>query len=357
MPNQDAAPARERSFRAELTDAVTPRTALLVIGVLLLGLGFTLSYVGALHNPKPHKVALDVVAPPPAVQQTVASLNALPGQPFKAKAVADEPTARRRIAHRQTDAAFVVVGGGVDDQLLVAGAGGPTLAQAVQQVLGAVELQQGRSLTVVDVQPVGGTDRGGLASFYLAVGWVVGGYLAAAILAISVGARPANHRRALLRLLTLGLYSAVAGIGGALIATHILGALPGHMWRLALFGALVVFGTGAATLAFQALFGVVGIGVAILLFVILGNPSAGGPYPGPLLPTFWRAIGPWLPPGAATSGIRGIEYFARAGTGQPIWALVGYALIGAAITYLLAGRKMPWDTQSETTPVSTAVGA
>ena len=59
--------------------------------------------------------------------------------------------------------------------------------------------------------------------------------------------------------------------------------------------------------------GLVGIGLAILVFVVLGNPSAGGAYPAQLLPPFWSAIGPWLPPGAATGAIRGIVYFGGAG--------------------------------------------
>lgn len=49
---------------AELKGAVTPRTALLVIAVLLLQFGFITSYVGALHHPTPHELSIAVVAPP-----------------------------------------------------------------------------------------------------------------------------------------------------------------------------------------------------------------------------------------------------------------------------------------------------
>jgi hypothetical protein len=57
-----------------------------------------------------------------------------------------------------------------------------------------------------------------------------------------------------------------------------LGALTGHLMALWWLGALLVFAVGAVTLAFQTLLGVIGIGVTILVFVIIGNPSAGGAY-------------------------------------------------------------------------------
>jgi hypothetical protein len=71
-----------------------------------------------------------------------------------------------------------------------------------------------------------------------------------------------------------------------------------------LLGALLVFAAGAVTLAFQTPFGVIGIGVTILVFVILGSPSAGGAYQPPPLPLFWRDISSALPNGAATDDVR-----------------------------------------------------
>ncbi|MFD0534778.1 hypothetical protein ACFQY7_14470 [Actinomadura luteofluorescens] len=132
-------------------------------------------------------------------------------------------------------------------------------------------------MTVVDIRPPGPKDGRGLSSFYLVIGWVVGGYLAAAILAVAGGARPANARRTVIRLGALALYAVVSGLGGALVAGPVLGALPGHFFPVWGIGALVVFAAAAATAALQTLFGLVGIGLAILLFVVLGNPSAQAP--------------------------------------------------------------------------------
>ncbi len=66
------------TFVDEVKNAVTPRAALLVIGVLGLQLLFIASYVGALHKPKPTDVAFGVVAPQQMSQQLVSRLDGLP---------------------------------------------------------------------------------------------------------------------------------------------------------------------------------------------------------------------------------------------------------------------------------------
>jgi hypothetical protein len=142
-----------------------------------------------------------------------------------------------------------------------------------------------------------------------------------------------------IRLGSLALYSVASGIGGVLVAGTLLSALPRHFWPLAGFGMLLVFAVGAFTMAIQAVSGVIGIGIAVLLFVILGNPSAGGAYQSWLIPPFWRAIGPWLPPGAGTSAIRGIVYFGDAQLTTPLLVLVGYAAAGAAVLLVVSGVR------------------
>ena len=52
----------------------------------------------------------------------------------------------------------------------------------------------------------------------------------------------------------------------------------------------------------------IGIGVAVLLFVVLGNPSAGG-VPGGPAPGLLAGIGNALPNGAGTDLVRRIVYF------------------------------------------------
>ena len=190
------------------------------------------------------------------------------------------------------------------------------MSGAVQTVITGVETAQQRTVVVEDLVPLQSGDGRGLIGFYLVIGWIVGGYLVAALLGVSAGSRPATTRRAIFRLGALVPYAVLSGLGGAIIVDPVLGALTGHFAALWALGALLVFAAGAVTMAFQVLFGVLGIGLTVLVFVILGNPTAGGAYQAQLLPPFWRALGGVLPNGAGTETIRRIVYFG----GQGIWA-------------------------------------
>lgn len=336
------------SFLGEVRDAVTPRAIVLVLGVIALQLLFIASYVGALHHPRARDIPFGVVAPPAVAGQAVTRLDKLPGSPLDPRAVTDEAAARRQIANRDIDGALVLNPGGNTDTLLVASGGGRVLATALENLTTTLEASQRRTVRTVDVAPAAATDFNGLSSFYLVVGWCVGGYLCASILAISAGARPANPRRATIRLTTMALVAAIGGLGGAVIVGPILNALPGSVAALWGLGALITFAVGAATLAFQGLFGVVGIGLAILLVVIAGNPSAGGAFPLPLLPPFWRAIGPALPPGAGTWSARSIAYFHGNAMTASLLTLGAWALGGILVT--LAAAALRRRRAASTTP-------
>ncbi|MEV8296639.1 ABC-2 transporter permease [Streptomyces rochei] len=331
---------RRGSFLGEVKDAVTPRATLLVLGVLALQLLFIASYVGALHDPKPKDVPFGVVAPGAAAERTADRLERLPGATLDPRTVADEASARRQIENREIDGALVVAPSGRTDTLLVASGGGTALATALERVVAQAERAEGRAVRTVDVAPASTRDFNGLSSFYLVVGWCVGGYLCASILAISTGARPADPRRAAIRLIVMALVAIVGGLGGAVIVGPILGALPGAVVDLWGLGALITFAVGAATLALQGVFGIVGIGLAILLVVVAGNPSAGGAFPLPMLPPFWQAIGPWLPPGAGTWTARSIAYFKGNAETASLLVLWAWAVAGTLITLLAAALRV-----------------
>ncbi|MCZ4608910.1 DUF3533 domain-containing protein [Streptomyces sp. Lzd4kr] len=338
------------SFLAEVKDAVTPRATILVTGTVVLALLFIASYVGALHDPKPKNVPLGVVAPEVAAQQTVDRLENLPGDPLDPRALPDVETARDQILDREIDGALVIDPTTTTDTLLVATGGGRALAATLESLVATLERSEARTLRTVDVAPADRHDANGLTSFYVTVGWCVGGYLCASIITISSGARRPTLRRSVIRLVVMALVAAVAGLGGALIVGPILGALPGSIAALWGVGTLIVFAVGATTFAFQAAFGMAGIGLVILIVVILGNPSAGGALPPPLLPPFWHDIGPALPPGAGTWTTRSVAYFKGNDTTGSLLILSAWAVAGAAITLLAAGIR--GKDRTPTTPAT-----
>lgn len=333
-PGPDTGPGN--AFLREVKDAVTGRAALLVIGVLALTALFIASYAGAFHSPKPKDVPLAVVAPEQVRGELVTKLNELSGSPLSPRAVDSEADAVQQIKDREIDGALIFDSRGTTDKLLVASASGGSLPEAIEEVVSLVEKDQRRTVQVTDVAPAAKSDTRSLSAFYLVVGWCVGGYLCAAILAVSYGARPTNPRRAVVRLGAHALYSVFAGLAGAVVIGPILDAMPGSVAALWGLGTLIVFAVGAATFAFQGIAGIVGIGLTILVIVVGGNPSAGGAYPYPLLPPFWRAIGPALPPGAGTWSARSIAYFDNSALTGPMLVLAAWAVAGTVLTVVFA---------------------
>ena len=328
-----------RTWRDEVYDAVSLRTVGLVLGVLLLQVAFIASYVGAFHDPTPHDVTIGVVAPD--AEAVVARLAALDGTPLAAEAVADEAGARDRVISGDLTAAFVVgpdAADGARDSLIVASGAGSSLVTAVEQVLTGVETQQGRTIDVTDVVPLESGDARGLTGFYLVIGWLVGGYLVASLLGVAKGARPATARRAAIRLAAAVPYAVLSGLGGALVVDPLLGALTGHFWGLWGLGTLLVLSAATVTMALQVLAGTLGIGLTVLLFVVLGNPSAGGAYQTELLPTFWRVLGTWIPNGAGTTAVRRIVYFPDQSVTGQVLLVTAYAVVGAAVTLVATAR-------------------
>jgi hypothetical protein len=304
--------------------------------VLLLQLGFIFSYVAAFHNPKPHRIPVAIVAPTALEPRIVGELDAIPGHVASARALATAAQARQQIRTGSISAAILVNPAGTTDQLLYASGGGESVASTVQQAAIQVDARYHRQITTTDLVPLQPGDGRGLTGFYLVVGWVIGGYLMAAILGIAKGAKPTGVREAGTRVMWLVPYAIVSGLGGVLIVDQLLGALTGHFLALWWLGVLVVAATAAATMAFQALLGTAGIGVVILAFVILGNPSAGGAYQPTMLPGFWRAISGWLPNGAGTDTARRIVYFSSHGITGHLLVLAIYVVVGTIIALATA---------------------
>ena len=106
-----ATPEKPAGLLEELRDAVSLRTVLLVVGVLLVQLAFVASYVGAFHKPTPHDVSLGVVAPQPQARQLTQRLDAAAGHPLSPEVVADRATAVQRVRSADLAGARVRHGG------------------------------------------------------------------------------------------------------------------------------------------------------------------------------------------------------------------------------------------------------
>jgi hypothetical protein len=310
---------------------------LVAFAVLLVEAAFIASYVGGLHAPTPKDVPVAVVGSAAQVARlggqldAAASLVALKAEPTRAAAVA-------AIEDRHADGGYVLATG----ELIVASGRGPALSAVLTPIFIRVSASTGHDkLTTTDIAPLPSQDARGLVSFYLVIGWIVGGYLLAAVLGLVGGMTPSGLRSALARMATVAGYAIVSGVAGAAIVDNGFGYATGHFWPLAGIGALLVFSVGVVTVGLEAVLGLVGTAVAILAFVVAGNPSAGGPWPTDLSPRPWRQVGPYLPNGAGVTGSRQILFFDGRAIMQPLVVLAAYAIVGIALTLVLIRRGRP----------------
>jgi hypothetical protein len=307
-----------------------------VIGLLFVG-----SYVGALHAPKFHHVPLGVVGDPRLADRLAV------GGDFATSTVDSRAAAVRRVYDRNDLGAIVVGRQRID--LLVASAGGRALTAAMETDLPvAVRAATGTNapIDVVDVRPLPANDPNGLTPFYLVLGIVVASFIGATTFALVFGVKPVG-RRVWWRILGFAVVALGLGLGEVGIVNAI-GPLRGHYVVLALVGLLLGTTVGAVTVAFQSLLGMYGSGVAILIFVVLGNPASSGPVATKLLPGFWRTIGPYLPSGAGTDLVRNIAYFGGNATTRPlvalfVWLVAALGLAAVAMRVRPIGVPVPAD--------------
>ncbi|MFG3578412.1 ABC-2 transporter permease [Micromonospora chersina] len=298
-----------------------PRTATLLLGTLALATAFIAAYVGALHQPTPRDVPVGVVLGDQRAQAVMAAVrqrtNKIEPIEYDDPSAADDGLTSRKV--------YGVLTSGPDNglRLTVASASAPAAAELVTQVLGKAAQQANLPIQVTDEVPVESTDPRGLVPFYLAVGYVLGGYLASTALGLRTGTAPVSLPRAGLRVAALAVYSVVLGIVGATVVGPVLDVWHHDIPAVAAVGALAVFAAAMVASAVQAWLGLLGTGIVILLLVVLGNPGSGGIYAPEFLPAWLRGMHRWNVPGLATDLIKSAVYFDRRSTG---WALSGLTL-------------------------------
>jgi hypothetical protein len=308
---------------------------------LVLMLAFAFFYVGAFHEPTPHHVPVAVVGPPAVAAQ----LNGLPSEPLDARQASSRSDALSQIDDRKVYGAYEAA----TNRLFVASAANRATAVALEQTFNRVAAARNRpAVRVTDVKPLPLSDPNGTAAFYAVIAWVFGGYIGATLIGLIGSPRSTSKRRAGARIGALAGFAVVAAILSVVMLRVCFGTFSGHVIAMCAIGALTIFAGGAATAGIQAAAGPAGTGLAILVFVILGNSASGGPFARPLLPGLWRTIGGVLPPGAAVDLARSALFFDGNRIVGPIVVLLVWAALGTGLALALGGRMMnPVDVEAE----------
>ncbi len=183
--------------------------------------------------------------------------------------------------------------------LLVATAASPDVAALLQEGVRAVAQAQAQQLVVHDLVPLPQSDSAGATAFSVVLSLIVAGILGSTIIYL------VTQRRTLaVHLAALIVLAAGAGVLTALVTNGIVGAFSGQFLAIGGVATLFVLAMVMPIAAFQALLGVPGSAVGLLLFFVVGAPSSGRGTAPQLLPDPWRVISQGLPPGAAVTARR-----------------------------------------------------
>jgi hypothetical protein len=333
--------SRQVTLEADMTMPQLRRRILLTAAGLAVALvamaAFAAAYIGAFHDPTPHHVPIGVID-----ARSAAAVNASHGA-FSAHRESTIPTLIHDLKARK------VAAGLAGRTLYVASGESYTTAATVVAAFG----KQITSLTVNDIAPLASGDPRGTTLFYLVIASVFGGYLAATLANLLLGYGTPTRLLAAARIGALATFAGLAGLVGASIVNGY-GAITSHFFALWWIAAFVVFAAAAATAALQTALGVAGTGIAMLVFIILGNSSAAGPYQLTFAPGFWRAVGPYLPQAAGVSALRGAVYFDGTNIGGRLAVLAVYAAVGSIVCIAIGKRHGPRADELE---VAAAAGA
>ena len=316
-----------------------PRPVPIVLALLALQAALVLLFVVPARSPQPHGLPVGVAGPATATAPAQRALTA-GGDEFEVHAYADADAARAAIREREVYGALVPAEG----RVLVASAASTVVAQQLRELgaRGAGGAAAGggaatgggaaNGLHVEDVVPAASGDPRGAVLNLLFLPLMIACFPLAAVL----GRMQLPRRR------MLGLVAGFAALSGLALTAILqaMDALPGPYLAVSGVAALVVAAVGMTAAGLFRVFGAAGLGIAALLFVVLGNPGSGNATAPELLPGFWRVAGQLLPPGAGGQALRDVAYFDGHALLVPALVLAAWALFGAALI-LLRRRERP----------------
>ena len=135
----------------------------------MLGLGITLSFGYAEHDPKPHEVRVAVAAAPGVRAKVAAGLQRAEPGGFDLVSAPSVRAATQSVRSQTTAGALIVPPSGAVT-IVTAGAGGVLQQQVITAALTAASQSMHRRTEVLDVAPLSSGDRSGLSSFVFGLG-------------------------------------------------------------------------------------------------------------------------------------------------------------------------------------------
>lgn len=196
----------------------------------------------------------------------------------------------------------------------------------------------------------------GLVQGLMLVPLLIGGYMSSTLLLAATGKAAGRWRAA-----QLAGFAVISGLVVDLIVCYWLQGFPSsRFWITWPICSLIVAVVAFVAAILQKVLGPIGTLVTVVAMILFGNPSSGGASGVPYLPTFWRDIGPYLPPRNGYLLLHRSIYFDGHGTSESLINLLIYLGVSAAVLIVLDLRRaeasVPADA-TEAAAMSVPIGA
>jgi hypothetical protein len=302
-----------------------------VTAAVAVGAVVVFMFVGALHSPEPNDVPITIAGPDQVTAAVGERIDAAAPGGFDIEYAEDPEAAKREVLEQEAMA--VLVPGEPESRLYVAGANGGLSKNILSSAFTRATEANGGALAVEDLAPLPDGDRAGLAPFLLTMATLLPSLVLAIAIAVGAGRLASPRARFAAALLGTGVLALV----NAIAADPVLGALEGSFWGV--FGVvwLLSFSVAGVALALHRLAGIPGLGLAFLMFLVIGMPVSGAAVGPHFVPEGFQAFTLAFPAGETVPLLRKIVYFEDAPIGLELGLLLAWAAF-AAVVLLAPGR-------------------
>lgn len=315
---------------------------------VLMGAIMAAAYLGGFHKPDPHHLPVAVVGSAEQAGPVAAAIQQAVGDKADVTTLATRDEAESEL--RSQDIAGAYIPGQKKATLLTASAGSDTTANIVEKIFRAVADQQGTSLSVDDVVPVGDDDPAGQNGFFYLVALSVGSYAAAIAIGAAAATRRFRDRVALAAGTVVVLstaYLAIAAWGFDMFSGHVWA-----MWELSLLYTAGVISVGVGL---HPLLGRYCTLVYSAAFVAFNFTSSGGVFSPSLQPGLFGWLHDFWIGAGFIDAARVITYFPGSSLAGPMSILIGWLIFG--VICLGIGFALQWRRQIAAQQVEETVRA
>ncbi|MFI2752110.1 hypothetical protein ACGIF2_01570 [Cellulomonas sp. P22] len=323
LPALPGGPLRSKKMRYFAAAAFPGTLVVLVVGLM----GFTM------HAPTVRDMPVAVVGQTSELAgQAAAGLQQALGDVVDLRVADSVAAADEAITQQEVVAAFVLPGvEGQDAVLRTASGAGMAQQRAASTIFTQIADAQGMSLQQVDVAALTQDDLQGSNSMYVAMAWVMAGFLLCSVLR---GGAP--HLRTMQQLLPVLLGWAVGmSVWLWFLFSVLIGAVHGNAWQLIGFGAVTILAVSLATAVLTRTIGMAGVPIATLVMMLAGVPASGGGMSIYMVPELFRSLHGVLPLAAATDAVRSLTYLGGTGVVQNLLVIVAWGAVGLLVNVLV----------------------